>query len=47
MFLTLLEQSDVRNDGKIDPDTLEKIIKRATGGNHSKFSNIDIRKFVR
>lgn len=47
MFLTILEQSDSKSDGKVVPDTLEKIIKRVTGGAQSKFSIIDIRKFVR
>lgn len=47
MFLTILEQSDSKSDGKVVPDTLEKIIKRVTGGAQSKFSVIDIRKFVR
>ena len=47
MFLTILEQSDTKSDGKVVPDTLEKIVKRVTGGAASKFSVIDIRKFVR
>lgn len=45
--MTILEQSDQKSDGKVVPDILEKIIKRVTGGNNSKFTNIDIRKFVR
>jgi len=47
IFLTILEQSDQKSDGKVVPDILEKIIKRVTGGSNSKFSQIDIRKFVR
>lgn len=46
-FLNILEQDDEKNDGKIEPDLLEKAIKRATGDVNSKYTMNEIRKFVR
>ena len=46
-FLSILEQDDEKNDGKIEPDLLERAIKRATGDMNSKYTMNEIRKFVR
>ena len=46
-LLSLLEQGDGLNDGRIEPPKLEKILKTLTGGGSSRFSDEAIRKFVR
>ena len=46
-FLNILEQDDEKNNGKIEPNLLERAIKRATGDANSKYSINEIRKFVR
>lgn len=46
-FLTQMEAADANNDGRIEPNDLERIILRVTGGINSKYSPNDVRKFVR
>jgi hypothetical protein len=42
-----MEASDTNHDGRIEPNDLEKIIIRVTGGDRSKYTPNDVRKFVR
>lgn len=42
-----MEAADANNDGRIEPNDLERIILRVTGGINSKYSPNDVRKFVR
>ena len=47
LLLNLFENHDTKNNGKITPENLESCLKQATGGSQSRFSDENIRKFVR